>query len=146
MTFTLGIALGIPTFFLLVMNGGILGAMGAAYHLHNLGGPFWAWILPHGVTELLAVILCAGSGFILAMGLLRPGKYGRVVNLKIAAKDAGLIVMGTIPMFLIAGIIEAFFRQTSLPDSIRYFFALTTLVFWIFYFGIWGAEKNKIFF
>ena len=142
MTFTLGIALGVPTFFLLVMNGGILGAMGAAFYMHNLSPQFWAWILAHGVTELLAVILCAGAGFIMAMGVLLPGKHGRLQNLKMAAKEAGLTVMGTVPMFLLAGIIEAFFRQTYLPDSIRFSFAGVTLLFWIVYLGLVGKKQE----
>ena len=135
LTFTLGVALGLPTLFLLLTNGGLLGAMAAAFHLHGLSGPFWAWILPHGITEFLAVILCAGSGFIIALGILRPGKYGRLSNLKIAAQDAGMTVMGCVALFLVAGIIEAFFRQTALPDSIRYLFAMATALFWLLYLG-----------
>ncbi len=143
MSFSLGIALGLPTIFLMVQNGGMLGAMAAAYHIHDLDGPFWAWILPHGITEFLAIILCAGAGLILALHLLRPGQYGRLANLKKAGRDAGLIAIGTVPLFLIAGLIEAFFRQTSLPDEVRYFFAILTLLGWIFYFTQCGKAKQE---
>ncbi len=141
-SFALGIGLGIPTIFLMVINGGSLGALAAAYHLHKLDGPFWAWILPHGITEFLAIILCAGAGFILAVNLLRPGLYGRLHNLKIAAQDAGLIVMGSVPIFLIAGYIEAFFRQSYLPDIVRYFVALVTVLLWYIYFSKTGTRKE----
>ncbi|NUM35086.1 MAG: stage II sporulation protein M [Candidatus Brocadiae bacterium] len=143
LSFSCGIALGLPTTFLMVQNGSMLGALGAAYHKHHLDIGFWAWILPHGITEILAIIFCAGSGFVLAMGIIKPGKYGRVYALKSVGQEAGLMVAGTIPMFFFAGIVESFFRQTSLPDGIRYLFALVTLVFWILYLGFYKRPERN---
>ncbi|HEY8019750.1 MAG TPA: stage II sporulation protein M, partial [Thermoanaerobaculia bacterium] len=56
--FALGVAAGAPVPFLLFWNGLSLGALAALYHARGLGLEFWAWVLPHGVTELTAVCLC----------------------------------------------------------------------------------------
>ena len=62
LAFISGFFLGLPTLFLLFFNGLSLGAMTYSFHHRNLDYEWWAWILPHGVTELLAIILLAGGG------------------------------------------------------------------------------------
>jgi uncharacterized membrane protein SpoIIM required for sporulation len=140
--FTLGIVAGLPTLYLLFYNGGMLGAMSYIYHMNDLAIEWWAWILPHGITEFLAIILCGGAGLMLAWALVYPGKYGRRYQLKIVGRDAGVTIMGTVILFLFAGVIEGLFRQTDLPEFPRYLVALITLVFWIYYFGFMQGNKN----
>jgi uncharacterized membrane protein SpoIIM required for sporulation len=140
--FTLGIVLGLPTLYLLVYNGGMLGAMSYIYHINDLAIAWWAWILPHGITEFLAVILCGGAGFMIASALIYPGRYGRRYELKKIGRDAGVTVVGTVALFFIAGIIEGYFRQTDLPDLPRYMVAGMTGLFWIYYFGFLGSQKE----
>jgi len=65
----------IPVFLLLFLNGLTLGAFSALFASRGLAGDFWGWVLPHGLTELLAVVLCAG-GLVLAQALLFPGPTG----------------------------------------------------------------------
>ena len=60
--FALGFVAGVPVIWLLFSTGLMLGAMAALYQSRGLGGEFWAWILPHGVTELSAVCLCGAAG------------------------------------------------------------------------------------
>ena len=60
--FALGFAAGVPVIFLLFTNGLTLGAMAALYQTRGLGAEFWAWVMPHGVTELSAICLCGAAG------------------------------------------------------------------------------------
>ena len=74
---------------LLFSNGLLLGAFGALYQDRGLGLEFWAWVLPHGVTELLAVVLCGAAGLVLADALLFPGRHSRRENLALRGREAG---------------------------------------------------------
>jgi len=137
-SFALGFVLGLPSVILLLYNGLILGAMAELYHSRGLGVEFWAWILPHGVTELLAIFLCGGAGLHLAFAIIQPGRFGRLHALREAGRNAALVVLGAVLMFLIAGLIEGILRQRVHAVGVRYALALTTLVFWVAYFGWCG--------
>jgi len=131
--FTIGIAGGIPVVALVFANGLTLGAFAAIHATRDLGLEFWAWVLPHGVTELLAVCLCAAAGMQLGAALLFPGRRRRLDALVLQGRRAANVVLGAIPLFMFAALIEGFFRQLMLDDSVRYLVAGATAVFWLVY-------------
>ncbi len=139
---SLGIFLGLPVFALLFYNGQILGAFWAAFHMHGLSIEMWAWILPHGIPEIGAVIFCGGAGLMLAQAMLFPGKYTRRKNIAIAGRKAGVIIFGCIALFYLAGIIEGIFRQVIHNVTIRYLMASIQLFLLIFYLGFAGRKKR----
>lgn len=140
LAFALGFLLGLPTFLVLFVNGLTLGAFTALYHGRGLSLDVWGWLLPHGVTELLAVILCGGAGLILAQSLVLPGRRSRLRNLAVRGREAALIVIGSVAMLFIAGLLEGFFRQLVTDIVVRYAVAGSTLLFWILYFGFAGRQ------
>ncbi|MFI5403860.1 MAG: stage II sporulation protein M, partial [Planctomycetota bacterium] len=141
MAFSLGFLAGVPVYLLLFINGLILGAFAALYASRGLGTEFWGWILPHGVTELGAVVLCGGAGLVLAQALVFPGRHTRLKNLAIKGRDAGVMVIGAVAMLFAAGLIEGFFRQLVHDPVVRYTVALSSLVLWGAYFALAGREK-----
>jgi uncharacterized membrane protein SpoIIM required for sporulation len=138
----LGIALGIPVFFILFTNGQSLGAMAALYHQNGLSLEFWGWILPHGVTELGALLLCGTAGLVLARAVILPGPYTRTAALARQGRRAGIIVLGSVAMLAAAALIEGFFRQLVHSTTIRYVVAGLTLVLWTLYFTRVGRRKG----
>jgi len=133
--FATGPAAGIPTILLLFSNGLLLGAFAALYGERGLGLEFWAWILPHGVTELLAVILCGAAGLVVAEGLLYPGPQTRLQALAQHGRQAAVIVMGAVLMFFAAGLIEGIFRQVVQAVEVRLVVAVASAAAWAVYFG-----------
>ena len=136
LSFGLGIAVGVPVFYFLFSNGQMLGAMAAIYHQHGLSFEFWGWILPHGITELGAMILCGGAGLMLAGAVIRPGRHTRLGSLAQTGRKAGTVVLGCVFMFFTAGLIEGLFRQLVHDSTARYFVACLTLVVWAGFFGM----------
>ncbi len=130
-----GILLGIPTLLLVLFNGAVLGCLLAVYHQAGMAAPLWAWILPHGVTELLAVTLASGAGLSLGAAMMDPGRRTRQVALRERGKDAVLLALGLIPMMLFAGGVEAFVRQSTWGSPARFAFAGATALFWFLYLG-----------
>lgn len=129
-----GFAAGAPVVLLLFSNGLLLGAFAALYQQRSLGLEFWAWILPHGITELLAVVLCGAAGLSVGEALLFPGRHTRLHNLGLRGRDAGVVVLGAVVMLLGAGLIEGVFRQTVHSVEIRLLVAALTALGWTAYF------------
>jgi uncharacterized membrane protein SpoIIM required for sporulation len=132
--FALGFAAGVPVVLLLFSNGLLLGAM-AGLHVHKeLGTEFWAWVLPHGVTELLAVALCGAAGLALGRALVVPGRYGRLHELARTGRRVAPVVLGAVGLFLVAALIEGFFRQLVPGEVPRYLLAGSSTAAWAWYF------------
>ena len=135
LAFALGVLAGIPTVYLLLYNGALIGSFISNHDNVGIRSEVWAWLLPHGVTEIGAILLCGGAGLMLGMAIVQPGHKTRTQSLKDAAHEAFLIAMGVIPMFLLAGFIESYVRQSHMTTEQRLGFALMTAVLWGIYFA-----------
>lgn len=136
-----GVAGGVPAALLLFSNGLVLGAFAALHHAEGLGFALWAWLLPHGVTELLAACLCGAAGLALGRAFLFPGRLRRLDALAQAGSAAAVVVLGSVPMFLLAGLIEGYFRQLVVDPAARYALAAATALLWGLYFGVLGRRR-----
>lgn len=130
----LGFAAGVPVILLLFENGLLLGAFAALYQQRSLGLEFWAWILPHGITELLAVVLCGAAGLWVGEAVLFPGRHTRLRNLGLRGREAGVVVLGAVTMLLLAGVVEGVFRQTVHSVLLRLLVAALSALGWTAYF------------
>jgi uncharacterized membrane protein SpoIIM required for sporulation len=141
--FALGFVAGVPVVFLLFSTGLMLGAMVALYESHGLGAEFWAWVLPHGVTEIGALCLCGAAGMVLGAAIVFPGRHTRLRNLALRGREVALLAAGAVAMFLVAGLIEGFFRQLVQDVAVRWSLAASTLVFWTWYFVAVGRRHER---
>lgn len=132
--FALGPAAGVPVLLVLFSNGLTLGGFAGLYAGHGLSLELWAWLLPHGVTELLAVALCGAAGLSVGWSVVVPGRSGRLDNFARAGRRAAVVVLGAVAMFFLAALIEGFFRQLVHDLTVRYLVASLTLVAWAGYF------------
>ncbi len=140
--FGLGFALGIPTILLLIYNGLGIGAFIALHVDRGLGVDFIGWLSIHGVTELLALIISAGAGLVLAGKILFPGDLPRLESLSRAGRQAAGAAAGAVGMDFIAGFLEGGFRQLIANTPGRYGVALLTLLLWGYYFILVGREVD----
>ncbi len=116
-----GMTAGLATAYIMLVNGLLIGTIGALVGQNNLAIPFWAFVFPHGALELPAIFLAGGAGFLLARAILFPGKYRRADALKVYGMEAANLVFGIVPMLVIAGIIEGFISpQPAIPDLVKY--------------------------
>ncbi|MEO6596671.1 MAG: stage II sporulation protein M [Planctomycetota bacterium] len=141
MTYGLGFLFGLPVVLMLFYNGMVLGAMTAVFHSRDLAVEWWSWILPHGVTELLAITLCGAAGLAVGQHLVFPGAHGRLDQLAKIGRSMGAVVAGSVGMLLLAGMIEGVFRQTVDNLVVRYLLASTFAAMWIAYFSLAGRGR-----
>lgn len=142
LAFATGFVAGLPTLLLLFYNGLVLGGFAALFHSRGLALDLWAWMLPHGVTELSAVVLCGAAGLLLAQALVFPGARTRTDSLREHGRAAAVIVIGAVLMLFIAGLIEGVFRQTVTSVPVRLAVAAATAAWWIYYFGFAGRGRE----
>lgn len=143
LSFGLGFAAGVPVLGLLFLNGLILGAFGALYHDRGLGVDLWGWLLPHGVPELFAIILCGAAGLSVGRALLFPGRHTRLENIGRAGRAGARVVAGAVALLLVAGLIEGFFRQLVTDLTTRYAFACINVGLCAVYFLRAGREDER---
>jgi uncharacterized membrane protein SpoIIM required for sporulation len=116
-----GALLGLPTVYVLLLNGWTLGTLAAAVHRDGFDVPFWSFIVPHGVIELSVIIFAGATGLMLGDAVLRPGLLSRADSLsRVSGRAVGLAV-GAASLLVIAGIIEGYISPSGLPEAAKYF-------------------------
>lgn len=115
LVFALGITFGVGTALVLFYNGLPLGALAMQYHLAGEGLFFWAWILPHGIPELTQIFIAGGAGLMIGRGMLLPGRQRRGRAVQNEARNAVLLVVGGMPILVLAGVIEGTISQIHAP-------------------------------
>ena len=119
MAFAGGILLGTLTVYVLVLNGLLFGAIFGYTHLYGLDGRLAAFVSPHGYLELTVIFIAGGAGLRVAWGIVHPGLLGRRDALVRAGQEAVLLVIGAVPILVLAGLIEGFVSPSSLPDPLK---------------------------
>ncbi|WP_273379012.1 stage II sporulation protein M [Symbiobacterium thermophilum] len=141
MAFGLGITLGVGTALVLLYNGLIVGALAAHYFRAGLSFSFWALILPHGVLELMALFLAGAAGFCLGWPLVAPGRLTRGAAFRSGARRAGILILGSLPLFVVAAAIEGFITPMgSLSEWGKYGVALVTGALGVAYWALGGRR------
>lgn len=114
-----GILLGTLTVYTLSANGLLLGGLAGIFAKYGFSLIFWSLILPHGILELPSIWITAGAGLVIGKGIVKPGTEPRSVSLRRAAHDAVRLLLGTIPVFVVAGLVEAFFTPLTIQPWIK---------------------------
>jgi uncharacterized membrane protein SpoIIM required for sporulation len=122
-TFALGITAGIGTVWMMLLNGLMMGVVAVACWREGMSLPLWSFVAAHGVLELPAIFIAGGAGLGLAKGLLFPGSLPRRDSLVRASGRSVRLVLGTIPMLLVAGVVEGFVSPTDLPYQLKFLLA-----------------------
>jgi uncharacterized membrane protein SpoIIM required for sporulation len=144
LVFALGLTFGLGTVAMLFMNGVPLGALGMQYHLDGQAAFFWAWVLPHGVTELTVVCIAGAAGFGVARGLWLPGRLSRTAALASEARKATAMLFGALPLLAIAGAVEASISQLH-PPALSYTAKLLFAIglAGVLFMFLWRAGREK---
>ncbi len=145
-TFAMGITAGMGTMWMMTVNGLLIGVIGAATWRAGMALQLWSFVAPHGVLELPAIFIAGGAGLEIARGLLFPGLLPRRASLARAGGRGARLLLGTIPMLVVAGVIEGFFSPSKAPVAVKFALAaalFTGLLTYLFLFGQPKAKKVK---
>ncbi|MEM9866022.1 MAG: stage II sporulation protein M [Myxococcota bacterium] len=140
--FALGFAAGVPTMILLFTNGLMLGAFLSLYASRGMLVPLLGWLLPHGIPEIGAIILCGAAGMHLGRSMLWPGRLTVRASLKAAGRRASMVVFGSVALLAIAGVLEGVLRQVIRDDVTRFSLATFNAV-WFLGWLLLGGRKSE---
>src|SRR5436190_6806295 len=101
-----GITGGIATALALLYNGLLLGVIGGLMGQAGNGVGFVDLVTAHGVLELSCILVGGAAGLSLGWSIVSPGLRTRRASLQREAVEALLLVLGTAPWLVIAGIVE----------------------------------------
>lgn len=143
----LGMTWGVGTIILLFYNGVILGLVAVDYALSGQVKFLLAWLLPHGVIELPAVMMGGQTGLMLAQALIGRGQRNTIrARLRAASADVVTLIFGVALLLVWAGLVEAFFSQYHepvLPYAVKIAFGGIELILLILFLGWSGRHPSR---
>jgi uncharacterized membrane protein SpoIIM required for sporulation len=142
-TFALGITAGIGTIWMMVVNGLLIGVIGAATWKAGMALQLWSFVAPHGVLELPAIFIAAGAGLEIARGMLFPGLLPRRESLAQAGGRGARLLLGAIPLLVIAGVIEGFYSPSHSPVALKFLLAGVLFAALLTYLFLIGRREAK---
>ncbi|MGQ1785957.1 MULTISPECIES: stage II sporulation protein M [unclassified Saccharicrinis] len=134
--FVFGMLTSLGVGFVLVQNGIMVGAFQAFFYQKQLFSVSSLAIYIHGALELPGIVIAGGAGIILGNSFLFPGTLPRITALGIGVRRGVKIMIGLVPIFLVAGFLESFVTRhyDNMPLSINLIIILGSLSFIIWYF------------
>ncbi|CAL9463543.1 stage II sporulation protein M [Streptomyces albus] len=139
----LGVFLGLPVLWVLsqnVVNIGIgIGLMQSAGRLDT----FLGLLLPHGLLELTAVFVAAGTGLRLGWTVIDPGPRSRRTALAEEGRSAIGMAIGLAAVLLVSGVIEAFVTPSGLPTWARILIGVGAELAFLGYVYVMGRRAAK---
>jgi uncharacterized membrane protein SpoIIM required for sporulation len=142
MVFAGGITAGIGSLVILFLNGVMLGGVAGLYHDYGLDAQLWAFVLPHGVLELTAIVIAGGAALWMGSAVVMPGRRRRRDALVERAQEAISLMGGVIFLLVLAGLIEAFISPAQIPRPMKFAFASLIAVSFPFYLVRAGASAG----
>lgn len=142
--FIMGVLCSVGTIFILFSNGVMLGVFQYFFFKKGLLLTSALSIWLHGTLEISAIIIAGGAGLILGNSILFPGTYKRAHSIQKSVVDAVKIVVGLIPVFVVAAFIESFLtRKTEMPIYFNLIIIGLSAFFIIWYFFYYPYSINK---
>lgn len=136
--FSLGLLFSIGTVWVLFQNGVMVGTFQYLFFKYGLltESLFTVWI--HGTIEISVIIVAGGAGMVVGNSLLFPKTLKRKTSFIQGARSGLKIVIGLVPFFIIAGILESFVtRHTEFSYLTRGTIIFLSLALIIWYFIIY---------
>lgn len=142
--FAMGVFFGLGSIIVLLFNGTVIGAVFGFVSGTGSGMNLISFAVAHGPFELTAIGLAGAAGLRLGLGAVITGSRRRRDSLILAGRDAIRLVLGAGAMLIIAALIEGFLSPSALPAVIKFTFGAITLLFLIWYLGVYGWRRGQL--
>jgi len=145
MAFALGILSSAMTGYILLQNGIMVGAFQYFFIQKGLGWISFSTIFLHGALELSAIVIAGAAGMVVGNSWMFPGTYSRSVSLTRGVKVALKIIIGLVPVFIVAAVIESFVTRLyqDMPSALRSAIILISFAWVIYYFVILPIKLER---
>lgn len=141
--FAWGAMLGVGTLFVMGLNGLSVGAVLALTYRAGYGGELVTFMAGHGVIELTCIFIAGGAGLLVGTAIIAPGDLSRFDALRLRGRDAVHLVIGCVPLLVIAGTIEGFISPAPIAPAYKFATAALTGVALYTYLLLGGRETER---
>jgi uncharacterized membrane protein SpoIIM required for sporulation/uncharacterized RDD family membrane protein YckC len=133
--FVAGFMFGLGTFYIVGINGMMLGAIFALCGQHGMDGRLFEFVVAHGLVELSCICLSGAAGAAVGEALLRPRDVTRAASFAAACARAADVLFAVVLLLVGCGLIEGFVSPdpdmplaTRLIVGVGYFFFMVALL------------------
>lgn len=143
--FALGLFTSFAPGFLLWREGIRIGSFIGMMFSEGVGHVSILTIMVHGTLELSALIIAGAAGITLGNGMLFPGTYTRMESFLRGAKLGLKVVMGLVPIFMMAGFLESFVTRHApvMNDWVSITIISLSAAFILWYFVIYPYHVEQ---
>lgn len=135
-----GFLFGLGTFYIVGLNGFMLGGIFAFTAHHGLGQRLFEFVVAHGLVELSCLVLAGAAGAAVGEALVRPRDISRTRAFSTAARDSSRLLVAIAVLLLGCGFIEGYVSPdpevplaTRLIVGVGYFLLMIALLRgWLF--------------
>jgi uncharacterized membrane protein SpoIIM required for sporulation len=106
--YCVGVIFGLGTFYIVAMNGLMIGGIFAFTHQHALSFRLFEFVAAHGPVELTTICLAGAAGMLLGESLIRPRGRSRAESFRAAVSRTSRYIVFCAILLLAAGLIEGF--------------------------------------
>ena len=143
-TFVKGLFLGLGSIYNLVKTAMDVGVFHYMFTAKGFGVDFIFAVMLHGLLELTAIVIVGGAGMIMGTSYLFPGTARRLVAFREGVKDGVKIMVGLVPVFMLAAFFEGFVtRHYKMPLLLNLLLLLPSVIVVIWYFMIYPAQLHR---
>ena len=140
--FALGAMLGLGTLYVMALNGAMFGSIVALTYQAGYGNDLLTFVAGHGVIELTCIFIAGGAGLLIGTALVMPRDLTRADALKSRGMEAVRLIVGCIPLLVIAGIIVGFISPAPINPLIKFTVAGVTGLALYSYLFLAGREND----
>lgn len=141
MAFAGGMLAGLFTLYIMAFNGLFLGGVMGLTAYYGVGFDLLTFVIGHGVVELSVIFMAGGAGLAVGWAMLRPGLLRRRDAVTIAARQAVRLIVGCVPLLVLAGLIEGFISPNeTIPWPVKFGVGIGTGVVLYAYLFLAGRE------
>lgn len=109
-----GAVAGLGALWVLLLNGLMLGSLAITTAHHGLFDRLLEFVAAHGPLELSLIMISAGAGLHIGRELVFAGDLPRDERLRVAGREALVVLLGCIPFILMLGIVEGFVSPSDM--------------------------------
>jgi uncharacterized membrane protein SpoIIM required for sporulation len=136
----LGVFFGLGTFYIIAMNGFMLGGIFAFTHQHGMSGELLEFVLAHGLVELSVICIAGAAGMMLGESLIRPTHATRRESFRHAAGKTSKVLLLCALLLIVCGFIEGYVSPD--PDYPMINRVVIGFGWWIV---MWAALSGRLF-
>lgn len=127
--YAVGIIFGLGTFYLIALNGLMIGGIFAFTYQHNLAMRLLEFVAAHGPVELTTICLAGAAGAALGEALIRPRAGSRAESFRHAVSRTSRYLVFCALLLIVCGFIEGYISPNdSFPLASR---AVIGLAWWM---------------